>query len=347
MGWLANTCVYDYAGDRTNCTSYGEWWPLTDAHRVISAGCDLANATGGTWAGPTIDSCGAGRSGTLVNVPYGKYFYQPNTTNPSLFSALIAIGLGDPPEGMIALGSGGLTLSFVPIYPFQVDLQVPVSTACESIVLPTKNCQATPTIQENDGTTILTWNWSTNANLDDIYSGDVWNASFSVVATGPPFGTLEPVDACLTSACKLNGSGTVDGLYSSVSYEPAYASLPAPPPETISLPLVMILVEAPPGQGPVSTVPTAPPPLGPGLPAPTPVTFPLPIPVPVVGAGAVVIGTVSIQAVAAGVLSAGFARAALQRRAIRLGQPVGNLVRPKRSAFEDEPPRNRETGPLN
>ena len=346
LGWFAPDLAYGAPPYPLpyNGSDYGEWWPLEDAHRVISAGCDLANATGGTWDGPTIDSCGPGRSGTLSNVPYGPRYFDPNTSNPTLFSAIVAIGLGDPPPGQIALGSSSPFFTFVPLYPFELNLQLPISAHCQSSILPTSGCQSAPSIHRTDRTSYLTWNWSTNPSLNEMYSGDLWTASLSVFAVGGPFGVLEPVDACVTAACIRNGSGSIGGLYSEASYQPAFSAYPAPPLIGLSLPPALVLVEATPSQSPGTNTPPPPPSPGPGLPVPTPVSVPLPISVPVGVAATVVVCGISIQAVGAGALSAGFARVVLQRRAVAVGQPVGNGVRPKRSAFEEDGPTDVSIG---
>jgi hypothetical protein len=91
-----------------------------------------------------------------------------------------------------------------------------------------------------------------------------------------------------------------------------------------------------PGSGASSNCKSPPPPTG--LPAPVTLPSPVSIPTPVLTAIMVGIPTISLSAAAAGMLSAGFARVVLQRRSIALGQPVGNLLKPKRSAFEGERP---------
>ncbi|HEV2317557.1 MAG TPA: PQQ-binding-like beta-propeller repeat protein [Thermoplasmata archaeon] len=66
-----------------------------DSARIVSAACALAAATGGSWDGPTFDTCPNGVTGTLGYVAHGSY-NSPNTTNPTLMSALTNISVGAP-----------------------------------------------------------------------------------------------------------------------------------------------------------------------------------------------------------------------------------------------------------
>ncbi|MCI4331834.1 MAG: hypothetical protein L3K19_08350 [Thermoplasmata archaeon] len=62
---------------------------------ILNASCDLAAATGGSWAGPNFFTCPNGQKGNLSFVSIGSTS-SPNTTNPSLFAALTSIGVGAP-----------------------------------------------------------------------------------------------------------------------------------------------------------------------------------------------------------------------------------------------------------
>jgi hypothetical protein len=336
LGWSAPDGAYVGYIVPYNGSDYGEWWPMMDAHRVISAACDLANATGGTWDGPVIDSCGSGRNGTLLNVPYGRYYFDPNSSNPTLLAALAAIGLGAAPPGLVGLGSSGPMFTFVPLGLFEVDLQAPITSGCDTSTEIPSDCQTTPVLLSVGETTYLAWNWSYDPNLNVLYSGDTWTASFYVRAAGPPFNTPLPIDACVTGSCAADGSHALEGEISEVTFQPAYTAVPAPPPESTSLPPGLVTVEPAPAQNPITSIPSPPPPGGQGPPAPNPISLPSPISGPVAIASGVAGTAISVQAVAAGLLGAGFARVALQRRAISQGQPVGNVVRPKRSAFEED-----------
>jgi hypothetical protein len=234
--------------------------------------------------------------------------------------------------------------TYVPFGSFRVDLQQPLTTDCQSSVLPTASCQTTPTLLEADGVTYLAWNWSTDPLLDDMYAGDVWTASFYLVATGPPFDTPVPVDSCVTTACEQNGSMPVGTLFSAVSFEPSFATYPEPPLATISFPPALVIVDGTSTQTPVTSVPNPPPPPGPGLPAPSPVPSPFPVSLPISVAGTAVATAISVPAIAAGIMGAGLARVVLQRRAVAQGQPVGNVVRPTRSAFDEDRPTDPKVG---
>lgn len=59
-----------------------------DTYRILSSGCSLAAATGGSWDGPMFFTCGNGARGTLRLVGTGA------RTNPSLLAALTGIGFG-------------------------------------------------------------------------------------------------------------------------------------------------------------------------------------------------------------------------------------------------------------
>jgi hypothetical protein len=320
----------------------GGWWATTTVHRIVSAGCDLANATGGTWDGPDIDNCGTSRPGTLLEAPYGSDYNEPNTTNPTLFAALENIGFGAPPVGLVAVGSSSPMFSFIPFGNFRIDLNRPISVTCSSPVTSNALCMRSPLLVKVDGVTYLTWNWSTDPNANVLYAGDSWSASFSLQAWGPPYGTPSPVDACTGVSCRANGSGPVGGLFSSVTYEPAVLGGLPPPPVTTSFPLALVVVDLTPNSNGQTSSPGPPPPGGPGLPSPSPVGSPIALPQPIITSASVALGTLSLTAVAAGILSGGFTRILVQRRAIAQGQPVGNKVRPRRSAFEDESLRDRE-----
>ena len=62
----------------------------TDVARVLSAGCGMANATGGTWDGPSSFVCGS-TQGTLQFEGWNASFDQSR----SLYASLVAVGLGN------------------------------------------------------------------------------------------------------------------------------------------------------------------------------------------------------------------------------------------------------------
>ena len=67
-----------------------------NVQHVLLAGCAIANATGGTWQGPSFFQCPSGQQGSLHAAFIGPSVYSPNLTNPSLFAALSGIGFGEP-----------------------------------------------------------------------------------------------------------------------------------------------------------------------------------------------------------------------------------------------------------
>ncbi len=341
LGWLATGAA---SGVPPNASYAGGWWAMTNAHRIVSAGCDLANATGGTWAGPDVANCGPNRIGSLGNVPYGTRYDRPFTSNPDLLSALVSIGLGSTPGAMIGVAAGTPMFAFVPFGDFQIDLRDPITTTCVSQVLPAVSCMTQPEVLSASGVVYLAWNWSSDPNLNALYSGDEWSASFYLHAMGPPFDTPVPIDACVSVACQSNGSRPIGGVYSRVAFTPAWTSGAPPSLLTLSFPPALVIVESSKGPWSPPSIPSPPPPPGPGLPLPSPTTNPVLIPQPIVTIASTIVGGFSVQAVAAGVLSAGFARIVLQKRAIAQRQAVGNVVRPQRSAFEQERPTDPNIG---
>jgi hypothetical protein len=66
-----------------------------DTNHILNASCDLAAATGGSWDGPSFFACPNGVKGNLSFVSAGSSS-SPNTTNPSLLSALTHVSVGAP-----------------------------------------------------------------------------------------------------------------------------------------------------------------------------------------------------------------------------------------------------------
>ena len=62
-----------------------------NAERVLAAGCTMANATGGTWAGPIFSTC-MGRNGTLNFTGLNSTFSESSR----LYQALLDLGFGNP-----------------------------------------------------------------------------------------------------------------------------------------------------------------------------------------------------------------------------------------------------------
>jgi hypothetical protein len=175
------------------------------------------------------------------------------------------------------------------------------------------------------GVELLTWNFSTTSATNAMTGGDTWTASFYVVA-GAPTATV-PVDACVTASCFAEGSGALSGLYSAFQFEVSTnLSL-----ETVSFPVSLLSVEAVASGAPP---PSTPAPVGvPGAPPP-PLTLPSPPP-PVPGfqpsplhssPNGLGVASVSIPALAAGLLAVGFARALSRgQKAVALRTPAGAM----------------------
>ncbi len=200
------------------------------------------------------------------------------------------------------------------------------------------NCSTSPVVVGigNGSTEALQWWWSTPSEQwwNALQQGDTWTISFNVIAEGPPYGWV-PVDACVTSACRNVSSGAVAGYSTNFTHQPTGNGTGV----GWSYPLGEVRV-LPPLSSPSPTPTPAPPPPAPpptGSPAPVPVVSPptaLPAP-PVavgisVGAGTGV--SLSIEAMAAGILSAGVTRIMLLRRmqlmavASRVGARKGDAV---------------------
>jgi hypothetical protein len=106
---IGGVCTVDTIDLWTTPTDpYSEGWPaasqftklgggpggttvIANVANVISAGCDLAIATGGTWSGPQFASCPNGAAGNLQYYPFGSSIITPNTDNTTLFKAFLGI----------------------------------------------------------------------------------------------------------------------------------------------------------------------------------------------------------------------------------------------------------------
>ncbi len=282
-----------------------------DVQHILLAGCDMAQATGGTWDGPAWYACPNGQAGTLQYVPHGPY-NNPVTTNPTLFNALRQIGFGPILQTQVASGTGKPIFQFVPFGNIAIDTgNLQPTAACIRDGVSLRTCQTEPSIIHYDGVTYLGWNWSRNASTNVMYVGDAWTASFNVLATGPPYTTV-PVDACTTVECRAGGSTSVDGLFASATYVPYTNNTIL----TQSFPLGQVAVEVTPPTSPPPNVPPPPPPV------PPPFAIPTAPPVPVVqqiGVGnSVGVANLSIQATAAGFLGAGFMRVGMKNRPVAM-----------------------------
>ncbi len=326
QGWPTGNNVVHPGGLPAGSSGPGGFYVIADAVNILRAGCDLAAATGGSWDGPAYWSCSDGQSGSLQYVPHGP-IDSPNTYNPTLFNALRQISFGPIYASLVANGSTRPLFSYVPPANFAIASDPQFATACVTPdgFLPT--CQRLPSVLHQTGVTYLGWNWSTNKSLNQLYIGDSWTASFNIVNTGPP-NALDPVLACTTITCRAAGSGAIAGLFSSVTYFlPNSTAL-----EVVSFPLAQVRVIGVAPLGPPPLVPPPPPPFPPTLPiiiAPlTPVLIATPT---AVGQG---IGSVSLQAAAAGFLGAGFMRVGLKNKPIAMR--VAAKAGPQLSKFDSD-----------
>lgn len=327
----------------TVCQSYRasfHWWVNEDVHRVISAACDLANATGGTWDGPYYDNCGTQRYGTLFFVS-PTHYDNPNTSNPTLFDALTNVGFGTPPAGLVLKGIPSVPMfQFVPWGSFHVDPRAPVTVTCTAVGPIPAECDTAATIRTiGSGVQSLSWNWSIDPNLNALYVGDLWTATFYVYADGPPYSVPYPVDACTTVGCLAAGSGAIGRSYTSAS---AVQLDGTPLVDSFSYANVTVLL--PQGQPPPNTGPPPPPPTGTGPPVLNPTPLPVVVPQPGVAAPATVVSLISLQAIAAGVLAAGFSRVAIRPRTVRMAMSVPLSTQKVVSKFEREKGNSSQAG---
>ena len=322
--------LYDSATD-----PYSASWPsrvgtssyvLTDVENVLNAGCDLATATGGSWDGPGFYTCGAS-PGTLSLSPHGAYD-APNTTNPTLATALAEVGLGSPTSNISAFGDSGPMFTFAAWGNLVVDPDLVPTASCATPQGPLPTCASQPAFVTIGGRQILQWNWSTDPNQNDLAVGDAWTATIQVMAIGGPFSVRVPVDACTTLSCRANGSGLLDGYASSASFVSPGASDAM----TESFPLALVVVVPDQGSSGGSSSPPPPPPGG--LLPPSPVGAPIvsPVPQPVGVATVTTIASVSLQGVAYGLLAAVLTRVAIRPR--QVGMKVATPSGVVRSAFE-------------
>ncbi|MCI4368497.1 MAG: hypothetical protein L3K09_02900, partial [Thermoplasmata archaeon] len=283
---------------------------IQDSEHILEAGCDLAAATGGTWDGPSYWTCANGVQGSLQYVAHGS-LGTPNGYNPTLMNAFRLVGFGPIEQTLVANGTKLPMFTYVPIGHIQVSSNPAWSTAC---VTPTgfqAHCQKIPTIYRTNGVLQYGWNWSTVPAENSMYLGDSWTVSFNVISAGGP-NQLVPVDACTTLDCKARNSGSLNGIFSWANYAPIANGTPI----TQSFPLATVTVQGP--VGPNFAPPTPPPPpiAPPGLPI---LTAPaLPIVQPVGTLNTIGVSNLSVQAVSAGFLGAGFTRVGMKNRPVAL-----------------------------
>jgi hypothetical protein len=288
--------------------------------RVLSAGCDLAAASQGSWDGPSFFSCSNGEVGDLAYVPHGPAT-SPDLSNPSLFSAFRGVSFGPTTSDVIATGTNQSMFRFVPFANVHLAPNLDPDTECLTPLGARGDCPG-PIYQNGTGFDSLNWNWSSVPADNVLYGGDEWVATFNVIAIGPPYATV-PVDACITSACAAAGSGRVAGTYTLTRYDPGSSAYEV----NQSFPVTELRIV----YGSQLATPAPPVPPVAGIPPPPPVA---PIPVvtsPIPGtSGAASIPTVSIQALGAGFLGAGFTRVAQRNRPVAVGQANAARRGPRR-----------------
>ena len=298
-----------------------------DANNIFRASCHIANATGGSWNGPIGENCSDGSYGqvwgVIGNAGFGTY-NDPFINNTGILSAFASVGLGAPPETVIAFGSAKPMFTFATTGSIAIDPDFSPHAVCSTPTGPLASCPQAPTLVHVGSSTVLEWNWSSDPNLNTLYVGDSWAASLRVMATGPPVNTPVPIDSCTTVECIDYGSKEVGGFFTSANYFEPIVNVT----QDASFPLALItVVGQPPNSG--GTSPPSPPPSGgilPPVPAPSPVAPPVVQPAPVLLT--VVAGGISVQAGVAGLLAAGFARVVIQPRAVsmKIGVKSGALT---------------------
>jgi hypothetical protein len=346
---IGGVCTVDIIDLWTTPTDpYSQGWPtqfsnigggpggnavVTNAARVIEAGCDMAAATGGSWDGPAFATCPNGVPGSLQYVRHGP-IATPVTSNPTLFAALRGISFGPVLNGQAAVGTGAPMFLFVPFGNIAVAPHPDWQAACLTAQGFVQSCQLTPTVLHLNGVTAYGWNWSTNASRNVMSLGDSWSASFDVMATGPPYQVV-PVDACVGAVCQGAGAAALGGVYTWAHYLVDRNTTEVHQ----SFPLGTVDVVAPALSAPATT-PPPPPPLPPPVPLPLPGSLPVGTPLPAVVQTA--ISTFSLQAATAGFLAAGFMRITVRNRPIAMAVAARSGL--SRSRFEGAPPSDARLG---
>jgi PKD repeat protein len=204
-----------------------------DTFHVVEAGCDIARVTGGSWDGPRNSTCG--------NVS-GSLPYVANASNPYLLSALSNISFG----GLAAPGVVASPLNSTPMFEFSPSADfafAPVlnaTTTCTSTTGPVPRCPTLPWTGEVLGTTVLGWNWSSAPGHSSMTFGDVWSASFDLVAKVGP-SSQAAIDRCDTNPCLATNSSST-APYSLVEFTPWGLAFPLEE----SFPLASVAIVPPP-----------------------------------------------------------------------------------------------------
>ncbi|MCI4326077.1 MAG: hypothetical protein L3K16_00325 [Thermoplasmata archaeon] len=179
---------------------------------VVAAGCDLATLSGGSWDGPQNSTCG-NVSGTLP--------YIPTTHNTPLLDALANVSVGGTGVGGIVASPAGPApmFQFVTTPTFAAATTLNASAQCSSPGGPLAECPQSPSVTVVNGSTILTWNWSSAGSPGAMGTGDVWSAVFDLAAVGGPSnGSL--LDECSSPECVEAPNGSAPPATSGVTYVP-------------------------------------------------------------------------------------------------------------------------------
>ncbi len=207
-----------------------------DTTNVLRAGCDLANATGGTWAGPSDFTCPQGTVGRLGADPLNSS--TTNLSNPTLFSALAGIGFGAVPRP--AAGQGivsGPLISYVAPPGVSLAPTPGFSVSCATVSGAWTGCTSLPQVSRSNGTLTLGWNWSDGRTAPNaLMNGDSFQATFSLVEDGPP-GSNVTLDACGAPGCVPPPPGTGGSGLRVIPWDGAS-------PVLITLPAVAVSTEA-------------------------------------------------------------------------------------------------------
>ena len=208
----------------TATTTYSQ----VDVKDVLSAGCYLAQQTGGSWEGPTPGRSGIGftcaaapsgsnGAGNLTNTfRTSSNINDGWTNNPSLAWALTNINF--PPFKFSYNVSGQMkegSFLFIPAENFSMGPGGFAYSCWHNGLNIAAACQGawSHSIGRGHG-----WSWP----LADMYPGDIWSVEFNV-SVDPDFPASEvntsiPIDLCLNSTQWSGCAGTGGPPYSTVTY---------------------------------------------------------------------------------------------------------------------------------
>jgi hypothetical protein len=203
---------------------------------VIAAGCDLANATNGSWDGPLGVVCPNGAVGTISDDVHNSSTRQAQ--NDSLVLAVGNISVGVVPGPNYGGGVPGAPLvRFVLAAGIRPAPLLNMTVACAAADGTTVPCDSSAQVFESTYVQ-LSWNWSTVPEMNTLGWGDVWTASFDVVVDQSTNGSV-PLDLCAAVGCAATPAGEPN---SGVTILPAGSRND----QFQSFPMVSVAVVAPP-----------------------------------------------------------------------------------------------------